>query len=287
MPLTPRILLVEGNLRARCELVESHGTLSAGGRYEKSLKDVCPGVHIDKVFGAEVNEKLPTGSDLASYDGIVIGGSGLHAYHDDLSVTRQIDLVREIFKTGVPILGSCWGLQIAVIAAGGIVARCHNDREVGIARKITLTAEGLGHPMFQGKTAVFDSPCIHLDEVTHVPTGAVVLAGNNHSVIQALSFSVSGTDFWGVQYHPEFDLFHMARLSTLYTDIMIEGGFYRTVEEGQALAADMETLHANPDRYDLAWKLGVDSDVLDDDVRTLEIRNWIERKVIPGMAVRR
>lgn len=287
MPLTPRILLVEGNLRARCELVEQHGTLSAGGRYAKSLKDVCPGIHIDKIFGAEVGEKLPSGADIASYDGVVIGGSGLHAYHDDASVTRQIDLVREMFKVGTPILGSCWGLQIAVIAAGGLVDRCVNDREVGIARKIALTNEGLCHPMFLGKSSVFDSPCIHLDEVTHIPDGSVVLASNPHSRVQALSFSVKGTDFWGVQYHPEFDLFHMARLSTLYSDIMIEGGFYRSLEEGRALAAEMETLHADPSRYDLSWKLGVDADVLDDDVRTLEIRNWIDRKVVPKMAANR
>jgi len=217
----------------------------------------------------------------------VIGGSGLHAYHDEIAVTRQIDLVREIFKTGTPVLGSCWGLQIAVIAAGGIVAKATNQREVGLARKIALTDEGASHPMFQGKAAVFDSPCIHLDEVTQVPDGAVVLASNQHSHVQALSFVRNGTDFWGVQYHPEFDLFHMARLAVLYSDIMIEGGFYRSIEEGKALAADMETLHADPSRYDLSWKLGVDSDVLDDGIRTLEIRNWIEKKVMPSISRRR
>lgn len=287
MPMTPRILLVEGNLRARCDLVVEHGSLSAGDRYAKSLRDVCPGVHIDKIYGAEVDSKLPDGAEIASYDGVVIGGSGLHAYHDEIAVTRQIDLVREIFKTGTPVLGSCWGLQIAVIAAGGAVARASNEREVGLARKITLTVEGLGHPLFQGKASVFDSPCIHLDEVTHIPGGAVVLASNNHSRVQALSFAVQGTDFWGVQYHPEFDLFHMARLAVLYSDIMIEGGFYHTIEEGKALAADMETLHADPSRFDLSWKLGVDSDVLDDGIRTLEIRNWIEKKVLPSISRRR
>lgn len=284
MPLSPRILLVEGNPRANCERAEAHGTLSAGGRYEKSLRDVCPGVQIDKVFGAEPDAALPSGADIASYDGVVVGGSGLHAYHDEVPVTRQIDLMREIFKAGTPMLGSCWGMQIAVIAAGGIVAKSPNDRELGIARKIALTPEGRGHPLFEGKASVFDSPCIHLDEVTHVPSGATVLASNNHTRVQAIAFKSQGTDFWGVQYHPEFDLFHMARLAVMYSDLMIEGGFYRTVEEGRALAADMEALHADPARFDLAWKLGLDSDVLDDAVRTQEIRNWIERRVMPGMA---
>ncbi len=285
MSSTPRILLVEGNLRTRCELAEAHGTLSASGRYAKSLGDVCPGLHIDKIFAAEPDCALPGGAEIASYDGVVIGGSGLHAYHDEINVTRQIDLVRELFKTGTPVLGSCWGMQIAVIAAGGVVAKCLAGRELGLARKIELTPEGQGHPLFEGKASVFDSPCIHLDEVTQIPDGATVLASNNHSNVQAIAFQ--GTDFWGVQYHPEFDLFHMARLATLYSDIMIEGGFYRTVDEGKVLAAEMETLHANPARYDLSWKLGVDADVLDDGIRTLEIRNWVEKKVIPLMAARR
>lgn len=284
MASAPRILLVEGNLRANCDRAEAHGTLSAGGRYEKSLRDVCPDVHVDKIYAAEPDATLPSGADIASYDGVVIGGSGLHAYHTDLEVTRQIDLVREVFASGTPMLGSCWGMQIAVMAAGGIVARSPNERELGIARKITLTPEGMGHPLFEGKTSVFDSPCIHLDEVTHVPQGATVLASNVHSRVQAISFKSQGTDFWGVQYHPEFDLFHMARLSVMYSDIMIEGGFYRTIEDGKTLAAEMETLHSDHSRFDLAWKLGVDSDVLNDDIRTLEIRNWIERQIIPRIA---
>jgi len=286
MPLSPRILLVEGNPRANCDRAEAHGTLSAGERYIKSLRDVCPLVQVDKVYGAEPDAALPSGSDIASYDGVVVGGSGLHAYHDETPVTRQIELVREIFRTGTPMLGSCWGMQIAVIAAGGVVAKSPKERELGIARKIALTPEGLGHGMFEGKASVFDSPCIHLDEVTHVPEGAVVLASNNHSRVQAISFKSQGTDFWGVQYHPEFDLFHMARLAVMYSDLMIEGGFYKSVAEGKLLAADMETLHADHSRFDLAWKLGVDADVLDDDIRTLEIRNWIERLVLPRMVAR-
>ncbi len=287
MPVLPRILLVEGNLRVNCDRATAHGTLSAGERYAKSLREVCPGVHIDKIFGAEPDCALPAGSDIASYDGVVIGGSGLHAYHDEVNVTRQIDLVREIFKAGTPILGSCWGMQIAVIAAGGIVAQCSKGRELGLARKVELTPEGVGHPLFEGKASVFDTPCIHLDEVVQIPDGATVLASNNHSRVQAIAFASQGTDFWGVQYHPEFDLFHMARLAVMYSDIMIEGDFYRNVEDGKALAADMEALHADPERYDLAWKLGVDSDVLDDGIRTLEIRNWIEKKVIPSMIAHR
>jgi len=286
MSNSPRLLILEGNLPSNCENAIAHGTLPAGERYALSLRLVCPDVHLDMVGGADVNNVLPSGADLASYDGVVIGGSGLHAYDTDECVTRQIEFVRAVFESGVPILGSCWGLQISVLAAGGVVQKSPFGREVGIARKLALTAEGLGHPLFSGKSAVFDSPCIHLDEVTHVPTGGVVLASNRHSYVQALSFQHSGGEFWGVQYHPEFDLFHLARLSTMYRELMLDGGFYVDKESLQAHTHEMEALFADRSRSDLAWKLGIDADVLDDSIRTLEIRNWIEKLVIPKKLAR-
>ena len=209
------LLVVEGNPRVNCERAIAHGAVTAGDRYVLSLQAVCPDVQIDKIYGAEPDCALPSGSEIASYDGIVIGGSGLHAYHDELPVTRQIDFVRTAFGAGVPILGSCWGMQIAVIAAGGIVVHSPRGREVGIARKVALSPAGTGHPMFDGKPAVFDTPCIHLDEVSHVPDGAVVLASNQHSRVQAVAFSSQGTEFWGVQYHPEFNLSHIAKLAVM------------------------------------------------------------------------
>ena len=48
----------------------------------------------------------------------------------------------------------------------------------------------------------------------------------------------------------------------------------------------MEALHQDPTRKDLAWKLGVDQDVMDKDFRRTEVRNWIERLVKPMMAER-
>ncbi len=286
MANNPHILILEGNLSENCQRAYDFGTLPAGERYAVSLRAVCPEVHIDKAYGADLDSILPSGVELAAYDGVVIGGSGLHAYHAEENVTRQIKFAQSVFEAGVPILGSCWGMQISVMAAGGIVRPSPFGREVGIARKVTLTPEGKGHPLYEGKSAVFDTPCIHLDEVTHIPTGGVVLATNRHSRVQALSFKHCGTDFWGVQYHPEFDLFHLGRLNTMYGDMMVEGGYHQDLAAVAAHSDDMETLAADHNRTDLAWKLGIDRDVLDDDIRTLEIRNWIELKVLPRKACR-
>jgi len=282
----PRILLLEGNLRSNCERAVANGTVSAADRYALLLKFSFPDIQIDKFYGAELDCTLPSGAYLTNYDGVVIGGSGLHAYHDEPAVTRQIDFVRSIFETGIPILGSCWGMQISVLAAGGAVEPSPLGRELGIARKVVLSEEGQKHPFFTGKSVVFDTPCIHLDEVTKIPQGAKVLASNDHSYVQALAFSYLKSDFWGVQYHPEFDLFHMASLAVMYSDIMLEGGFHNTMDEIKVHAEMMEALHADPSRFDLAWKLGIDKDVLDDKTRTLEISNWLEHKVLPYKTTR-
>ena len=42
---------------------------------------------------------------------------------------------------------------------------------------------------------------------------------------------------------------------------------------------DLETLHEDPSRHDLANTLDVGESLLDDEIRTLEVRNWIEERV--------
>ncbi|MEK7820898.1 MAG: type 1 glutamine amidotransferase, partial [Pseudomonadota bacterium] len=96
-----------------------------------------------------------------------------------------------------------------------------------------------------------------------------------------------GGVFWGLQYHPEYDLREMARLTHCRTDKLIKLGFFKDRAATAAYVEQMETLHRDPKRTDIAWGLGIDDDVLNPDVRTLEVRNWIENQVLPGMAARR
>ena len=55
---------------------------------------------------------------------------------------RQVELARAVYKSGTPFFGSCWGLQVATVAAGGSVRQNPRGREVGIARDLTLTSAG-------------------------------------------------------------------------------------------------------------------------------------------------
>ncbi len=132
---------------------------------------------------ADADSGLP--QPIGAYDGIAITGSGLNIYRREIESLRQIDFVKEVFACGVPMFGSCWGLQLATVAAGGEVAVNPAGRELAFARRITLTAQGRGHAMHAGRAPVFDAPAIHTDIVTRLPEDATVTAFNAMSEVQA------------------------------------------------------------------------------------------------------
>ena len=287
MPASPRILVIDGYIRAAREELAASGAGVAGDLYVAMLKRVLPGVRCDVLYPSDPGTAIPSGKELADYDGIAWTGCSLTIYEDSKEVRSQIDLARAAFKAGVPSFGSCWAAQIAVVAAGGIVRANPRGREMGIARKIALTPEGRGHPMYAGKASVFDGFISHVDEITHLPPGAVLLASNAFTHVQAVSVIHQGGVFWGLQYHPEYDLREMARLTHCRADKLIKLGFFKDRAAVVTYVEQMETLHRDPKRADIAWLLGVDDDVMNFDVRTLEVRNWIEALVLPAMAARR
>jgi GMP synthase (glutamine-hydrolysing) len=126
-----------------------------------------------------------------------------------------------------------------------------------------------------------------VDEVTHMPSGAQVLASNAFTAVQAISIVHDGGVFWSPQYHPEFDLHEMARLTYCRLEKLMELGFFADHEAGETYVNQLETLHQDPARGDIAWLLGIDDDVMNEDVRMMEVRNWIERLVRPAMQRRR
>ena len=58
-------------------------------------------------------------------------------------------------------------------------------------------------------------------------------------------------------------------------------GFFADLDAARDYVNKLETLHQDPSRRDIAWLLGIDDDVMNDDVRQVEVRNWIEHLVLP------
>jgi GMP synthase (glutamine-hydrolysing) len=281
-----RFLVIDGySKHGRGELVAGGASLAAD-LYAAMLKSFAPDAVCDILFPSDADAGLPRGAELAAYDGVAWTGCSLTIFHDVPEVRAQIDLCREIFAAGIPSFGSCWAAQIAVVAAGGACRANPKGREMGIARKITLTPEGRDHPMYDGKAAVFDAFISHVDEITELPPGATHLAANAFTRVQSVAVSYNGGTFWGLQYHPEYDLHEMARLAFCRTDKLIELGFFRSREDTHRYVDLMETLHSDPSRTDIAWLLGIDDDITDVAFKRIEVKNWIERLVVPGKAER-
>lgn len=285
MSVSPRILIAEGNTSQRNEKLKLMGARTGSGCYQQSVKFLFPDARIDILAAADLDTKMPSGKQLSDYDGFIMGGSGLNlpGGEDDPHVRQQVDLAKAVFRSGIPFLGSCWGLQVAAAAAGGRVGVSPRGREMGFARKVSVTPEGRGSRFFDGKSSVFDSPAIHIDEVTHLPSGSIALATNGHTSVQAASIKHNGGTFWGIQYHPEFDLAHIAHLTRSYADMLVREGFYADDTAAHHHAGQLDVLHQNPSRQDIAWQLGIDQDVLDPRIRYREIENWIDHQVLPHM----
>ncbi|MFQ5995758.1 MAG: type 1 glutamine amidotransferase [Acidiferrobacterales bacterium] len=281
--MKPHFLVIDGYHRTGREELATGGATPAGELYAAMLKKSHPDCDVDIIYPADPGVALPQGTALNAYDGIAWTGSSLTVYADDPRVTPQIELVKAAFEARVPSFGSCWAAQIAVVAAGGKVAANPRGREMGIARKITLTPDGRSHPLYAGKPNVFDAFISHEDEVTHLPPGAVLLASNAFTDVQAVAVTYKGGTCWALQYHPEYDLHELARLTYCRIDKLVDRGFFSDRDAALDYVDKLETLHRDPMRKDLAWLLGIDADVMNEDIRVVEVRNWIEQLVLPNM----
>mmetsp|Transcript_14982 Transcript_14982/g.26950 ORF Transcript_14982/g.26950 Transcript_14982/m.26950 type:complete len:314 (+) Transcript_14982:3-944(+) len=276
-----KFLVLDGySVAGRQNLAENNVAL-AGELYAKMLDRHSPvPTSSDIVFPADDDFKMP---DISQYHGVAWTGSSLTIFSGEEIVDKQIDVCGELFELGIPQFGSCWALQIAVTAAGGVCALNPNGREMGLARKIRLTSRGESHPMFEGKPSVFDAWTSHNDEVTHMPPNSLILAGNQHSHIQAACVQHKKGNFWAVQYHPEYDLNDLSRLTECRKEKLTEMGFFESENEADNYVARMDQLYKNPTRKDLRWELAIDDDVLDENIRCIEVKNWIAKEAMPYM----
>lgn len=280
MTAAPRLLVVEGNTRESRDSLAAVGAAVSAVLYSEVLESLCPDAQIT-VLNPTDGQRLPKGVSLADFDGIAWTGSALNVYDDHLRDVRvQIDLMRDCFRAGARMFGSCWGLQVAAVAAGGDVIRNPSGREFGIARKISLTQVGLTHPMYRGKASVFEATAIHYDIVEVLPENSMVLASNAMTPVHGAEILWDKGQFWGVQYHPEFDLREIGLYATRYAAGLVKDGLFTDEEQARRFTAkcvDCQLL----DRPDLRFALGVDDDILDAGQRLCEIANWLEVQVLP------
>jgi GMP synthase (glutamine-hydrolysing) len=278
----PRILIIDGNVAENRARQTAAVGYDSGTGYARVLRRIDSSLHVDIITAAD-GDTLPAGVALESYDGVTMTGSALNIYNGGAPVTRQVELAKAVFAAGVPFFGSCWGLQVAVTAAGGEVRANPRGREFGFARRILLSDTGRQHPLFTGKPTAFEAPTIHRDEIASLPAGATTLAANDFGV-QAAAFDHGRGSFWGVQYHPEYDYIDIAAAAERYGQTLVTEGMFPDTAALKAFADELRVLQANPSESTLLWKHGLGPAMRTESLRLLEIRNWLQAKVLPHAA---
>lgn len=259
---------------------------SNGETFAGLLRKLVPSAACELVQTAEAGPGSHPSRALSEYDAVVLAGSPMHLYAETPEVRRQVAFMRAVYASGTPSFGSCAGLQIAVVAAGGAVRPSERAREAAFARRIMPTEAGRAHGLMRGRPPVFDAPAIHSDEVATLPTEAELLATSRTTEVQAAVIAHAGGTFWGVQYHPELPLSEIADGLCRQGSDLVGAGFAQSESDVESYAAMVTALDTNPERHDLAWRLGLDEQVTDAARRQSEIRNFIDLLVQPTRSKR-
>jgi GMP synthase (glutamine-hydrolysing) len=158
-----------------------------------------------EVVPAHLGARLP---DARGFDAVIATGSPRSVLERAPWMARTGEALLDAAARGVPVLAVCFGHQLVAAALGAEVRRSPRGREMGTVA-CALTDAGAADPLFDGVPRTFDVQATHEDEVAAAPPGAVVLAGNAHSAIQA--FRV-GARLRAVQFHPELSPAALAAL---------------------------------------------------------------------------
>ena len=102
-----------------------------------------------------------------------------------------------VLRSGLPVLGICYGMQLLARALGGSVARSER-REYGPAE---LYINDLESPLWAGLPFSFQVWMSHGDAVTELPPEFQTLASTDNSPIAAMGHPERR--IYGVQFHPE------------------------------------------------------------------------------------
>ncbi len=205
------ILIVEGNLKEENQNFSEAGIQTHTESLKDSLNHFNKNINFDVVNPSSDKNLDLVYEKLFRYDGLIWGGSSLNIYNNTPEIKRQIEFMRECQKKVKNILAICWGMQVAVTAAGGEVKKAANSH-IGIANEIMINDKGMKHPIYKNKKTKFNSPAFNFDEVSTLPEGAKHLASNKINKVQSIQFQKGVSDIWGLQYHPEITYHKMIAL---------------------------------------------------------------------------
>ena len=255
-----KILIVEGNLKEENINFTQAGIQTHTQSLKESLDYLTNELVLDVVNPSSDENIQLYNNKLHTYDGLIWGGSSLNIYNDTPEIRKQIEFMKNCQNKVKNILAICWGMQVAVTAAGGQVKKANNPH-IGIAKEIILNKNGLNHNLYKDKDSQFNSPAFNFDEVVKIPENGICLASNKVNKVQSLYFEINQTKIWGLQYHPEITYEKMISLINFRKKRLIET---RKVFKNEN---DIEN-HVS----------FIENEILtsDKEKRMLELKNWLK-----------
>jgi GMP synthase (glutamine-hydrolysing) len=254
-----KLLIVEGNTKKENSNFNKAGCVPQSENFKQHVKMFEPNCEIDIVEPGDDSVISKIITSLKKYDGIILTGSTLRIDDESNEVKKHINFAKTCFKHEKKIFAACWGLQVAVTAAGGKCRVAPSGPHVGIAYNIELTNEGKKHKLYSSKPHKFTTPAFNYDEVEIPPSNAVLLASNKINKFEALHFTVGNSEIWGLQYHPEIPYDYMIKLIKYRSKKLIDNKSFK----------DETEINHHISLIDKAKVL------LKDDIRLLELKNWL------------
>ena len=255
-----KLLIVEGNTKEENINFKNAGCVPQSQNFKLHVNQIKQNCEIDIVEPGNDESVSKTLSSLKKYNGVILTGSTLRIEDQSEEVKKHIDFVKKLFQYEKKIFAACWGLQIAVTAAGGKCRVAPNGAHVGIAHDVKITEEGKKHGLFKSKPNTFTTPAFNYDEVEIPPTNSILLASNKINKFEALYFTVGKSEIWGLQYHPEIPYDYMIKLIKYRSKKMIERNVFNNQSEIDKHIKSIEKAKIS----------------LSDESRTLELKNWLE-----------
>lgn len=181
--------------RVRTVLVFQHHPDEDPGMLGALLEEAGFGLHVVEL---DAGQAIP---DLEAFDLLLVMGGPQHVWEEDEHpwlVQEKAAIAAWVSELERPCLGVCLGLQLLADSLGGAVKPMAVP-EIGV-NEIHLTTKGLDDPVVGSLPRTLPALQWHEAEVVEPPSGALVLARNNQSEVQAMR---AGPLAWGLQFHLE------------------------------------------------------------------------------------
>ena len=178
------------------------------------------------VLRPHAGDELP--ETLDGYLALVVLGGEQKAYPDATGAPGAPwfpaleGLLRKAVRHRVPTLGVCLGGQLLATAHGGCVERSTAGPEIGpalVGRRDAADTD----PLFKYVPLLPDVVQWHVDEITELPLGAVLLAASTRYPHQAFRL---GDRAWGLQFHIECDVDMIATWAASDDGALAELGYH-------------------------------------------------------------